>query len=172
MEKALDNSRPVRYNRQRCEKRRFSSSGRAPPCQGGGSEFEPRNLLQASRPILGGFLFCRRRNLGERGEASSLGFCCGKMLPIRQGQQEGTWKRPRRFARNLLQASHPILGGFSFYKQDLPVFQLFGTKLTLHGRETELFVKSSCIWLTTARKSGMINLNFCAGLAQRKGNQS
>ena len=24
----------------------FSSSGRAPPCQGGGSEFEPRNPLQ------------------------------------------------------------------------------------------------------------------------------
>ena len=26
----------------------FSSSGRAPPCQGGGSEFEPRNPLQNS----------------------------------------------------------------------------------------------------------------------------
>ena len=26
----------------------FSSSGRAPPCQGGGSEFEPRNPLQKS----------------------------------------------------------------------------------------------------------------------------
>ena len=26
----------------------FSSSGRAPPCQGGGSEFEPRNPLQGS----------------------------------------------------------------------------------------------------------------------------
>ena len=26
--------------------RGFSSSGRAPPCQGGGSEFEPRNPLQ------------------------------------------------------------------------------------------------------------------------------
>ena len=25
----------------------FSSSGRAPPCQGGGSEFEPRNPLQS-----------------------------------------------------------------------------------------------------------------------------
>ena len=24
----------------------FSSSGRAPPCQGGGSEFEPRNPLK------------------------------------------------------------------------------------------------------------------------------
>ena len=27
----------------------FSSSGRAPPCQGGGSEFEPRNPLQYRR---------------------------------------------------------------------------------------------------------------------------
>ena len=27
----------------------FSSSGRAPPCQGGGSEFEPRNPLQTSK---------------------------------------------------------------------------------------------------------------------------
>ena len=27
----------------------FSSSGRAPPCQGGGSEFEPRNPLQLRR---------------------------------------------------------------------------------------------------------------------------
>ena len=27
----------------------FSSSGRAPPCQGGGSEFEPRNPLQSPR---------------------------------------------------------------------------------------------------------------------------
>ena len=26
----------------------FSSSGRAPPCQGGGSEFEPRNPLHAA----------------------------------------------------------------------------------------------------------------------------
>ena len=26
----------------------FSSSGRAPPCQGGGSEFEPRNPLQSA----------------------------------------------------------------------------------------------------------------------------
>ena len=26
----------------------FSSSGRAPPCQGGGSEFEPRNPLHTA----------------------------------------------------------------------------------------------------------------------------
>ena len=30
----------------------FSSSGRAPPCQGGGSEFEPRNPLQKIHPEL------------------------------------------------------------------------------------------------------------------------
>ena len=29
-----------------CDVCRCSSSGRAPPCQGGGSEFEPRHLLQ------------------------------------------------------------------------------------------------------------------------------
>ena len=29
----------------------FSSSGRAPPCQGGGSEFEPRNPLQNLRTL-------------------------------------------------------------------------------------------------------------------------
>ena len=29
----------------------FSSSGRAPPCQGGGSEFEPRNPLQVLLPL-------------------------------------------------------------------------------------------------------------------------
>ena len=38
----------------------FSSSGRAPPCQGGGSEFEPRNPLQNKkdaerRPFCFGF---------------------------------------------------------------------------------------------------------------------
>ena len=30
----------------------FSSSGRAPPCQGGGSEFEPRNPLQLKKSLL------------------------------------------------------------------------------------------------------------------------
>ncbi len=29
----------------------FSSSGRAPPCQGGGSEFEPRNPLQTKKTV-------------------------------------------------------------------------------------------------------------------------
>ena len=36
----------------------FSSSGRAPPCQGGGSEFEPRRPLQTNskEPVYAGFL--------------------------------------------------------------------------------------------------------------------
>ena len=35
-----------------------SSSGRAPPCQGGGSEFEPRRPLQTNskEPVYAGFL--------------------------------------------------------------------------------------------------------------------
>ena len=38
--------------------RGFSSSGRAPPCQGGGSEFEPRRPLQTNskEPVYAGFL--------------------------------------------------------------------------------------------------------------------
>ncbi len=34
-----------------------SSSGRAPPCQGGGSEFEPRLPLQSKGPLCWAFLF-------------------------------------------------------------------------------------------------------------------
>ena len=43
-----------------------SSSGRAPPCQGGGSEFEPRHPLHKKEPganAPGSFLLC-----GEEGE--------------------------------------------------------------------------------------------------------
>ena len=42
----------------------FSSSGRAPPCQGGGSEFEPRSPLQKETPptrvvlLFGAFSIC------------------------------------------------------------------------------------------------------------------
>ena len=37
-----------------------SSSGRAPPCQGGGSEFEPRHPLQSRTLRCSGFfIFCR-----------------------------------------------------------------------------------------------------------------
>ena len=55
--KFLDNRPAVRYNKHRCRQRRFSSSGRAPPCQGGGSEFEPRNLLQFKTTRIGWFFF-------------------------------------------------------------------------------------------------------------------
>ena len=45
--KPLDSGGETRYNIiRRC---RCSSSGRAPPCQGGGSEFEPRHLLQKQK---------------------------------------------------------------------------------------------------------------------------
>ncbi len=36
----------------------FSSSGRAPPCQGGGSEFEPRNPLQTKKTVRKDRFFC------------------------------------------------------------------------------------------------------------------
>ena len=40
-----------------------SSSGRAPPCQGGGSEFEPRRPLHCKQDIrLGVLFFVRRKN--------------------------------------------------------------------------------------------------------------
>ena len=49
----------------------FSSSGRAPPCQGGGSEFEPRNPLQSPCNSGGNvftfaeiFAFCKSKNDG------------------------------------------------------------------------------------------------------------
>ena len=46
--KALDNPPSLDYNNpQTCGR---SSSGRAPPCQGGGSEFEPRRPLQRGAP--------------------------------------------------------------------------------------------------------------------------
>ena len=45
----LDESTFACYNEYRSEENRMkcgcSSSGRAPPCQGGGSEFEPRHPL-------------------------------------------------------------------------------------------------------------------------------
>ena len=43
----------------------FSSSGRAPPCQGGGSEFDPRNPLHMYRGNIPGI---------ERPEAKASGF--------------------------------------------------------------------------------------------------
>ena len=45
-----------------------SSSGRARPCQGRGSEFEPRRPLQKEKPPKGWFFFLERR------------FCCAKSV--------------------------------------------------------------------------------------------
>ena len=56
----LDKSKGTRYNSQRSEKRirGRSSSGRAPPCQGGGSEFEPRRPLQKAVDLKIRSFFC------------------------------------------------------------------------------------------------------------------
>ena len=61
----------------------FSSSGRAPPCQGGGSEFEPRNPLQKSIGDLSGAFFACWKN--RRGRAEILPFFChreGETHPV------------------------------------------------------------------------------------------
>ena len=63
----VDNGPGLRYNNRRRREQHpgtphgvcgRSSSGRAPPCQGGGSEFEPRRPLQANskEPVYAGFL--------------------------------------------------------------------------------------------------------------------
>ena len=45
----------------------FSSSGRAPPCQGGGSEFEPRKPLQKTEPTFSSVLiWCRGQVVRQR----------------------------------------------------------------------------------------------------------
>ena len=77
-----------------CER---SSSGRAPPCQGGGSEFEPRRSLHASRLHLQpGFLHLSgkrkkknspvsHRRQGSRGKGSR---CSGPLSPFLIGQKK------------------------------------------------------------------------------------
>ena len=63
----VDNGPGLRYNNRRRREQHpgtphgvcgRSSSGRAPPCQGGGSEFEPRRPLQTNskEPVYAGFL--------------------------------------------------------------------------------------------------------------------
>ena len=52
VEQRTENPRVVGSIPTEGTKRGFSSFGRAPPCQGGGSEFEPRNPLQKERFIL------------------------------------------------------------------------------------------------------------------------
>ncbi len=56
IKKMLDENTFACYNKYRSErtdnKCGCSSSGRAPPCQGGGSEFEPRHPLQILKTLL------------------------------------------------------------------------------------------------------------------------
>ena len=51
-----------------------SSSGRAPPCQGGGSEFEPRHPLQSNkeRQRVPYFIWCRGQAVRQRSAKPSL----------------------------------------------------------------------------------------------------
>ena len=69
---------------------RCSSSGRAPPCQGGGSEFEPRHLLQNKRTAKRlSFCFGFRRPAGgstlRNFTCSGQVNCpCAKVLPCGQ----------------------------------------------------------------------------------------
>jgi hypothetical protein len=72
------------------KRRGCSSSGRAPPCQGGGSEFEPRRPLQKDKSDsdLSFFLFFAFSNYkikrpakgAESGCIALPVFCCGNIL--------------------------------------------------------------------------------------------
>ena len=55
VEQRTENPRVVGSIPTEGTKRGFSSFGRAPPCQGGGSEFEPRNPLQQKEVGNGNF---------------------------------------------------------------------------------------------------------------------
>ena len=77
--KGLDKPAPAEYNNTIvCG---FSSSGRAPPCQGGGSEFESRNpLQQKSKAFCLAFFvlqLLRDSNRATRQGSNSPGDCCG-----------------------------------------------------------------------------------------------
>ena len=61
----------VIYTRCRCG---LSSSGRAPPCQGGGSEFEPRRPLQKTCCKCNGF-FLYHAGMVELADTQDLGSC-------------------------------------------------------------------------------------------------
>ena len=60
----------VIYTRCRCG---LSSSGRAPPCQGGGSEFEPRRPLQRTYCMSSRFFFFA--GMVELADTQDLGSC-------------------------------------------------------------------------------------------------
>ena len=56
----------------------FSSSGRAPPCQGGGSEFEPRNPLQIKTTTTAVVVvFCRHLHLALQAKNDE---CCWALI--------------------------------------------------------------------------------------------
>ena len=58
-----------------------SSSGRAPPCQGGGSEFEPRHPLQQKAPSQRLGAFCSYIRLSESSIASQCYWLAPVVLP-------------------------------------------------------------------------------------------
>ena len=70
-----------------------SSSGRAPPCQGGGSEFEPRQPLQKKKHRLkvGAFCFIRRITPSPlRGHTRTFRHSCGLDAGGEIGPNPGT----------------------------------------------------------------------------------
>ena len=87
-EKALDifkNSAIMCHASERCG---CSSSGRAPPCQGGGSEFEPRHPLQTDKERACVPYFIRYRGQVVRQESAKLSFT--------RSNRVGTSKKPSR----------------------------------------------------------------------------
>ena len=85
----------------------FSSFGRAPPCQGGGSEFEPRNPLQRIHPILGGFF----KSSFHFKNTASCGFSSFGRAPPCQGG--GSEFEPRNPLQVLFEAVVFLKCGFS-----------------------------------------------------------
>ena len=101
-----------------------SSSGRARPCQGRGSEFEPRRPLQKEKPPFGWFFFleCRgqdgtrcldqraARQIKRSGRAPANGSAI-RGMPVASRASSILLRRARKIKEN-----HP-LGGFSLSKK-------------------------------------------------------
>ena len=109
----VDNGPGLRYNNRRRREQHpgtphgvcgRSSSGRAPPCQGGGSEFEPRRPLHlcgslaqlgehlpykqrvtGSSPVTSTCIsfWCRNAGVAELADAQDLKSCCSDTVPVR-----------------------------------------------------------------------------------------
>ena len=78
-----------------------SSSGRAPPCQGGGSEFEPRHPLQTDKERVCVPYFIRYRGQVVRQESAKLSFPSSNLGGTSKIPQLRLWdffvpKRPPR----------------------------------------------------------------------------